>query len=114
MKVWQKSRTLVKEIYFLSSKFPSEEKFGIISQLRRATISISLNISEGAGKSTNTDFCRFLDNAMGSSFEVENVIFLCFDLEFINEEKQNELLQKITEIQKMLDGLINKFRIDKK
>lgn len=108
--VWQKSRAFVKDIYLTSSKFPSEEKFGIISQIRRAVISISANISEGTGKNSDADFCRFLDTALGSSNEVENLIFLCFDLEFINESKQKELLEKVTEIQRMLGALILKIR----
>ncbi|GDX53352.1 four helix bundle protein [Bacteroidota bacterium] len=108
--IWQKSRAFVKDIYLTSSKFPSEEKFGIISQIRRAVISISANISEGAGKNSDADFCRFLDTSLGSSNEVENLIFLCFDLEFINESKQKELLEKVIEIQRMLGALILKIR----
>lgn len=109
LKVWQKSRAFVKDVYVASSKFPPEEKFGVVSQIRRAAISISLNISEGAGRSTDKDFKNFLHNAIGSSFEVENLIFLCLDLNFIDADAHDDLLSKLSEIQKMLNALIQKF-----
>ena len=111
LEVWKKSRVLVKDVYVMSMKFPADERFGIISQIRRAVVSISLNISEGAGRSSDKDFKNFLHNAFGSSFEVENLIFLCLDLNFIGIETHDELLAKISEIQKMLNALIQKFDI---
>jgi len=107
LKVWQKARKAVKEIYLLTDSFPSEEKFGIISQIRRAAISISCNISEGAGRGTDKYFARFLDLAEGSANEVINLLFLSFDLEFISEEQQNHFLETYEEINKMLVGLRN-------
>ena len=89
--VWQKSRKLVKEVYLTVKKFPDEEKYGIISQIKRASISIPANISEGAGRRTNNDFSRFLDIATGSSFELETLIILSLDLEFLKESDYNNL-----------------------
>jgi four helix bundle protein len=109
LKVWQKSRSLVREVYSVSSKFPPEERFGVVSQFRRAAISISLNIAEGSGRGTDKDFRNFLHNAFGSSFEVENLIFLCLDLSFIDKAIHDDLLNKVSEIQKMLNALIQKF-----
>ncbi len=104
LNVWEKSRRFVKDVYEMSMSFPSDERFGITSQLRRAAVSVSLNISEGSGRGTDKDFSHFLDTSFSSALEVENLIYLCFDLKFIEELKQNEMLEKIIEIQKMIKG----------
>jgi four helix bundle protein len=108
LSVWQKTRGFVKEIYSITQRFPSEEKFGIVSQLRRAAISISLNIAEGSGRSTDKDFKNFLHNAYGSALEVETLLVLCFDLELISEAEQNGLVGQVDEIQRMLNAFIKK------
>ena len=82
--VWQKARILVKEIYVLTSFYPSSEKFGIISQIQRAVISIPANIAEGSGRGSNKDFSRFIDMALASAFELETEIILSYDLSFIS------------------------------
>jgi len=102
MKIWQKGRMLVKEIYQLTQKFPSDERFGLTSQARRAAVSIPLNISEGAGRGTDKDFSHFLDLARGSVNEVETLIFLSNDLEYISIEEVNYLLVKTEELGKMI------------
>jgi four helix bundle protein len=104
LNVWQKGRSFVKEIYLTVSKFPPEERFALTSQMKRAVVSIPSNIAEGAGRGTNKDFARFLDIAYGSAFELETQIYSAFDLEFINEDKLNNLIEKIEEIEKMLFG----------
>ncbi len=73
--VWQKARVLVKDVYSLVAIFPYDEKFGISSQMKRSVISISSNIAEGAGRSSDKDFMRFLDIANGSAFELESQFF---------------------------------------
>ena len=108
LKVWQKARELVKEIYRLTKDFPQEEKYGLISQIQRAAISISSNIAEGSGRSTKNDFKRFLDIACASAFEVENLIILSYDLKYINDLKFKQMSEKIQEIQKMIYSLKNK------
>jgi len=70
LNVWQKAIDYTVQIYKLSKEFPDEEEYGITSQIRRAAVSISCNISEGAGKSSNKDFNRFLNMALGSANEV--------------------------------------------
>lgn len=100
--VWQKARTLVKEVYLLTQTFPDTEKFGLTLQLRRAAVSISSNIAEGAGRSSATDFMRFLDIANGSSFEVETQFFLCYDLGYIDENTLNHILPMIQDVQKLI------------
>jgi len=104
LKVWQKSRLLVVEVYKLTAQFPSSEKFSLISQINRAVVSISSNIAEGAGRNTDKDFAHFLDIAMGSSFEIESQLMNAKDLEFITENDLTEILRQINEIQKMLVG----------
>jgi four helix bundle protein len=108
LEVWKKSRSFVAEIYRVSLKFSIEEKFGVTSQIRRAAVSVSLNISEGSGRGTDKDFIHFLDMAYASALEVENLLYLCFDLRYISEEEQNELVSKINEIQRMINGLQDK------
>jgi four helix bundle protein len=105
---WQKSRTLVKEIYDLTKSFPKEEMYGLTSQIRRATISIPTNIAEGAGRRTNPQFLNFLDYALGSTIELENLLILSNDLQFISEENLKKNETKWIEIQKMLYGLMSK------
>jgi len=108
--VWQKSRELVKDIYLITKKFPKEEIFGLTSQIRRATVSIALNIVEGSGRGTDKEFARFLDIAFGSALEVEAQIILSSDLEFITNEEYDILNLKIEEIQKMINKLTNSLR----
>lgn len=110
LNVWQKSRELVKFIYFLTSKFPKEELFGISSQMRRAVISISSNIAEGFVHSSKKDFIRFLEISYSSTSELETQIILSFDLNYVIEIDLNLGLEKISEIQKMLSGLIKSLK----
>ena len=107
LKVWQKARELVKFIYILTGKFPKEEVHGIISQMRRAVVSISSNIAEGSGHSSKKIFIRFLEIAYSSASELETQLILSFDLGFIQENELNVGSEAISEVQKMLKGLIN-------
>ena len=102
MKIWQKGKILVKEIYQLTQQFPSDERFGLTAQARRVAVSIPLNISEGAGRGKDKDFSHFLDMARGSVNEVETLIFLSNDLEYISSEEVNHLLEKTEELGKMI------------
>ena len=110
LKVWQLSRLLVKEIYVLSSNLPNDEKFGLISQLRRCSVSIPTNIAEGSGRNTDKDFAHFLNISLGSAYELETLLILCVDVNFISSEQLEILSLKISEIQKMTFGLIRTFR----
>jgi len=110
LKVWLKARELVKFIYNLTAKFPKEEIYGLTSQMRRAVVSISSNIAEGSGFSSNKEFNRFLEISYSSASELETQIVLSFDLDFITEVDLNEGIDRINEIQKMLKGLMNSLR----
>ncbi|MBI2258805.1 MAG: four helix bundle protein [Flavobacteriia bacterium] len=99
---WKKSRELNKEIYLITNAFPDVEKFGLISQLRSASVSISSNIAEGCSRRSYKDFYRFLEIAIGSAYEVESQLLLALDLEFIEEKEQLTLVNKIETIVKMM------------
>ena len=110
LKVWQKARILTKKSYSLLLKFPTSEKFGLVSQIKRATISIPSNIAEGSGRKTDLDFLRFLDIALGSCYEIETQYILSMDLDFITKEECDDIIDDIVEIERMIIGLINSKR----
>ncbi|MCV9926142.1 four helix bundle protein [Flavobacterium sp. LS1R49] len=99
--IWKKSRLLCSKIYNVTATFPSEEKFGITNQLRRASVSIPSNIAEGSSRNSNKDFARFLEIAIGSAYEVETQLLISSDLGFITEENTIELTNLLEEIIKM-------------
>ncbi|MCW3788062.1 four helix bundle protein [Plebeiibacterium sediminum] len=107
LKVWQKGRILVKEIYLLTLNFPKAETFGLTDQMRRASVSIPANIAEGSGRKSNKDFKRFLEYAYGSALELETHIYLSYDVNYIDEPTLNNFLKIIHEIEKMITGLDN-------
>jgi|TARA_B110000967_G_C18632487_1_gene434349 four helix bundle protein len=102
--VWQKARIMVKEIYLTTAEFPSEEKFGLTSQLRRAVVSIAANISEGAGRGTDKDFAHFLNMSEGSCNECMTLIILAEDLKLLEKAKSMELIEKLEEVNRMING----------
>ena len=104
LKVWQKSRVLAKNIFLLTKQYPKDERFEIVSQMRRAVISIASNIAEGSGRNSNKDFRRFLDIALSSAYELETQVIISFDLEHISEEIFYKLSNDIQEVQKMIFG----------
>lgn len=102
LKVWEKSHKLALSIYKVTQKYPKEEKYGLINQMRRAVVSIPGNISEGCGKYTDSDFARYIQIALGSSSEMEYYIELSHDLRYLNKHEFNLLLARVQEIKKML------------
>ena len=106
LKVWQKSISIADNIYEITKLFPSEEKFGLVSQMRRACISMSSNIAEGAGKSSSKDFIRFLEIANGSSYELDTQSIISKNQNYITEEQFEKISSDLTEFQKMLYALI--------
>lgn len=104
--VWNKATQLTTEVYQATRSFPKDELYGITSQVRRAAVSICANIAEGCGRETSKEFRRFLDIANGSAFEVETLLIVAQNLEYLNIEEAKKLQLKTTEVQKMLFGLI--------
>jgi four helix bundle protein len=101
LKIWQKSRLLTTKIFKLTMDFPKEEKYGLINQMRRSAVSIASNIAKGSGRNSDKEFCRFLDIALGSAYELETQIIISSDLNYLREIDNNDLLNDIEEIQKM-------------
>jgi len=102
--VYKKANDFINEIYILTKKYPKEELFGLVSQLRRAAVSISLNIAEGSARSKK-DFSRFIDMARGSIFECVTILQISQKQNYIAKEKVIEFKNKLIEISKMLSGL---------
>lgn len=94
--------TLVKEVYLLTEDLPSDEKYGLISQIRRCAVSIPSNIAEGAGRNNVKEFNQFLGIASGSTYELETQLILLTDLNFKNENEIVPILNNLNEIQKMI------------
>lgn len=109
-KVWQDAVSLATQIYSVTAKLPWFEKKGLCDQLQRAVVSISSNIAEGSGRSTDADFARFLDQSLGSANEVETQLLISYKLNYISETQHNQLMMNVTEIQKQLTGLIASIR----
>ncbi len=91
-------------VYEASSTFPSEEKYGLTSQIRRSAVSIPSNIAEGAGRNSSKEFSHFLGVARGSSYELQTQIIISKELNLIPEHLEIEILQLIEEVQKMIYG----------
>ncbi|KRD12816.1 four helix bundle protein [Flavobacterium sp. Root901] len=108
--VWQKSIALVTKIYSTTRAFPKEETFGLTSQIRRSSVSISSNIAEGSGRESAKDFLRFLYISLGSVFEMQTQLEIAKNIIYINEEEFNNLYEDSREIERMLVSLINKIK----
>jgi len=108
--VWKNAIELAKMIYKVTEVFPTTEKFGLISQIQRASISISSNIAEGSSRKSETDFARFLEIAIGSAFEVETQLIIAEELNYINESDFESLILNINKLQKQINALIIKIR----
>ena len=93
LKVWQEARNLSKEVYSITAKFPREEQYGLINQMRRSAISVPSNIAEGCGRNHSKDSVQFFHIARGSLYELETQLYLSFDLNFLEETKLKGILQ---------------------
>ncbi len=105
LKVWQKTIELSEFIYKLIQKFLSEEKFGLISQMRRCSVSISSNLSEGSGRHSGKDKARFTEISFGSALELLNQSILSNKLGYISTKDIESVRLQVSEITMMLDGL---------
>ncbi|PCJ66871.1 MAG: hypothetical protein COA58_05310 [Bacteroidetes bacterium] len=110
LQVWQKARVLNKEIYQITKAFPDDERFGLISQLRRASISVMANLAEGSGRKTAKDFGHFITMSYGSALEIESLLIASLDLGHLNDENFKQLEEQINEVQRMLNGLANSIK----
>ncbi len=108
--VWQRARELVNSVYKLTEDFPKEETFGLKGQIRRAAISVVLNIVEGYRRSSRKDFLHFLNTADGSLSELEAAIEISLDLKFLNKANYEILEQKRAEVGYLLSRLIKSLK----
>jgi four helix bundle protein len=113
LKVWRNAMTLVEEIYKLSSRFPTEERFGLTSQIRRAAVSIPSNIGEGKRRKRQRALLYHLDIALGSQGEVEVQLELAKRLGFAAEQDIDPLMDRTAEVGRMLNGLIEALQLDR-
>ena len=102
LKVWQKAIEFSLEVYKITAKFPTEEKYSLVSQLRRASVSIPSNIAEGSGRNGDKEFIHFLSLSIGSGYETETQLIIANRLKYITDTELEEAITKITEIQRML------------
>jgi len=105
--VWKRAIVLGKRIYEVTKKFPDDEKYGLVSQLRRAVVGISSNIAEGCGRRTDKDTIQFLYIAMGSVKEVQSQLYISKEFGYLSESLLKELDDELEEISKMVMGFVN-------
>ena len=106
LQVWQKGMTLVKEVYLLTKNFPRDELYGLTSQMRRAAVSVPVNIAEGKGRYHKKEYLQFLYLARGSIYELMTLVQLAQSLGYLNPQSATGLLEACGEITAMLNGLI--------
>lgn len=107
LKVWQKAVDLAVKIYGISRSFPAEEKFGLVSQMRRAGISIPSNIAEGCAKTSSKSFVNSLEVSLGESFELETQMIISERVGILDSEIARELGTDLSDVQRMIMGLKN-------
>lgn len=108
--VWKRSIVIVKKVYLVTKSFPKEEFYGLVSQIRRCAISIPSNIAEGQARQHTNEFIQFLYIALGSCAELETQIIIALELKYIDAKMELELLEEISQIGKMIRGLVKSLR----
>lgn len=108
LEVWKEAMEIVKKVYTITNIFPANEKFGLVSQMNRSAVSIASNIAEGCSRKSIVDFARFLEIAIGSSFELETQILIAKDLNFTSIEIADNLITKLNTLQKRLNSFREK------
>jgi four helix bundle protein len=110
LNVWKKSHKLTKKIYKIIANFPKEEVYGIISQIKRSSVSVPTNIVEGFSRNTTKEYLQFLYNSRGSLEELRYLLFLSVELNFLEKSIYDNLELDCEEISKMLNGLITSLK----
>jgi len=111
LRVWQESMDLAVAIYHATSSFPRHETYGLISQMRRAAVSVPSNIAEGKGHRSDPEFVRFLFHARGSLLELQTQLLIARRIEYLSAAKAEELGRSSEGIGRGLNALINKFHV---
>ncbi|MDN3723637.1 four helix bundle protein [Aequorivita sp. SDUM287046] len=108
LSIWTDGVAFSTDVYNLTKKFPTEERFNLISQLNRAAVSIPSNIAEGSAKSSDKHFKIFLENSLGSAYECETQIEIAKRIAYLSNEDYEQLLNKIQSLQKRIGSFIDK------
>lgn len=111
LKVWQKSVELAVDVYKAASLLPNDEKYGLISQMKRCSVSVSSNIAEGSGRGSHRQFKYFLNISQGSAFELETQLIISNRLELLDDDLVASLIEKTTAVQKMIYALDRSIKI---
>lgn len=112
LQVWQRSIQLVSLVYTVTAKFPLEEKYGLVDQIRRAAVSICLNIAEGSGAGSDLEFIRFLRMAQRSAYEVIAAFEIAINLQMADESTINGIINETDQASAMISGLIKSLKAD--
>lgn len=112
LNVWQRSIQFVSLIYKLTTKFPKEEKYGLIDQIRRAAVSICLNIAEGSGAGSDAEFTRFLRMAQRSAYEVIAALEIAINLKLADKSILDNAIMEVDQLSAMIGGLIKSLKAD--
>lgn len=112
LKVWQRSIQLVSLIYQITAKFPKEEKYGLVDQIRRAAVSICLNIAEGSGAGSDPEFIRFLRMAQRSAYEVIAALEIAINLKMADDKIITGVIDEVDQISAMISGLMKSLKAD--
>jgi four helix bundle protein len=110
--IWQKGMELVETTYKIAAALPSEEKYGLRSQLTRAVVSIVLNIAEGSAKSSSKEYRKYLEISLGSAFELETILLVMERLMLVESKIVQELMDDVFREQRMINGFIDKIKSD--
>ena len=105
LRVWQEAMNLVTDIYRMTKPFPSEEKFGLASQIQRAAVSVPCNIAEGHGRKSTNAYLNHLSITFGSLMELETQVQIAARLEYLTEDNANHILAKTDQVGKMIGAL---------
>ncbi|MBQ3834647.1 MAG: four helix bundle protein [Elusimicrobia bacterium] len=103
--VWKKSIKFAKKIYEITDKFPNNEKFGLVSQLRRAAVSVSSNLAEGSAKISLKEQAKFTEISIGSLFEILNQIIISYELNFINKDLYLKIRDELNNLNRQINAL---------
>ena len=113
LRVWEKAHQLTLTVYRITKAFPSDERYGLTSQIRRASVSVPSNIAEGCGRSSDAELARFMEIAMGSASEVEYQILLARDLGYVAGTEYGDIYGRVCEVKRMLTSFIQKLKADR-
>ena len=114
LEIWQLAMEIIVTIYELTKRYPREELFGLVSQMRRASLSIASNIAEGFNRFHNKEYRQFLYVALGSCAELETQIEVCFLLNYVSQQNKDTLLEKLDHESRMINNLIKRLSLSPK